>query len=563
MTFTLEQRKAIALAKARKAKAEHEAKLAEQAPKPERASIEDQMLQIPGMSAVAELASAANKSIFQFLDFVGADNVNAVLDLVGSDKKVPTLTETFGSDGGYMEEGLGRDVAQAVGKTLPVALGAGQAMRSVASKLPGAVASESAGAGVVRQMGQSTAKQDAVAGALSATGGELGEEVAGADGKLIGSVVAPLASAGPALVKSSIKRQTQDKALELASPSVGQLKEQSSKIYDQLESSGVRFNRDKFGALVEGIVSKVGKEGFNSRLHPKVGAVIDELANHTKKSLSFSEADTLRKVAGTAAKSIEPDEARLGRIIIDKLDDFLENTSRNAVEGQGEEVGKLASQARSLWARARKTEMIEEAVERAGNQATGIENGLRTQFRSILNNKKKIRSFSEEEKAAIRKVVQGGRAENVAKLLGKFGFSEGQATSALLGSLGIAGGAAVGGPGGAVVVPAAGQFFKKVAQRLTVKNSKLAAAVAASGNDGRKIVAAYFRAIPKKERDMAELTGLLIEGKIPLEGLKRSKDELIANAAYFASVLSQSGLPGDESIPKVPSAEKDELKSQD
>lgn len=88
---------------------------------PKIETFEDKVLSIPGMKPLAEVAAAANKSIFEFVDFLGPNNVNAVLDLIGADTRMGTLTETLGSDGGYMEEGVGRDAAQALGRALPMA----------------------------------------------------------------------------------------------------------------------------------------------------------------------------------------------------------------------------------------------------------------------------------------------------------------------------------------------------------------------------------------------------------------------------------------------------------
>lgn len=80
--------------------------------------------QVPGwLKPIAELAAASNKSIFQMLDFLGADNLNAVLQLTGAESRVPTLTGSFGSDGNYMEEGLARDAVKGAGMALPVAVG--------------------------------------------------------------------------------------------------------------------------------------------------------------------------------------------------------------------------------------------------------------------------------------------------------------------------------------------------------------------------------------------------------------------------------------------------------
>lgn len=86
-------------------------------------SFEDQLMSIPGMKPLAELASAANKSVFQMLDFLGPNNVNAVLQLSGSETRVPTLEGAFANGGGYMEEGVARDAIRGLGQAMPVMAG--------------------------------------------------------------------------------------------------------------------------------------------------------------------------------------------------------------------------------------------------------------------------------------------------------------------------------------------------------------------------------------------------------------------------------------------------------
>ena len=77
-------------------------------------------------------------------------------------------------------------------------------MRSAAGALPSLKAGESAGRGVARQLGQSTIKQDAAAGALAATGGEIGEEYYGETGRTIGSISAPMLGAAPSMIKEGV-----------------------------------------------------------------------------------------------------------------------------------------------------------------------------------------------------------------------------------------------------------------------------------------------------------------------------------------------------------------------
>ena len=157
-----------------------------------------------------------------------------------------------------------------------------------------------------------------------------------------------------------------------------------------------------------------------------------------------------------------------------------------------------------------------------------------------------MRGFTKDEKDALKLVVRGGSAENLAKAIGKFGFTEGQATNMLLGSLGVAGGAAVGGPAGAVAIPVIGQAAKNVAQRLTQGNAQLADLVVRAGKDGRKIAMAYMRSVPKSERSVEELTGLLLRSGADFKPLLKSQNRVIADAGLAASLIANANPPSQD-----------------
>lgn len=80
------------------------------------------------LAVAGEFANAANRAVLGGLDFVGPGFVNAVSSQLGSDFRVPTLEETFienapGGGGGFMEEGLARDVVRGAGGAAPAAAG--------------------------------------------------------------------------------------------------------------------------------------------------------------------------------------------------------------------------------------------------------------------------------------------------------------------------------------------------------------------------------------------------------------------------------------------------------
>lgn len=103
------------------------------------------------VDVIAELAASANRSVTEFIDFVGPDSVNAILRLSGSDKQMPTLTgalESTGIQGGFMEPGTARDIVRGAGPAVTAGGGLVPVTRNVA-KIGGALA-EFAGVGAAK-----------------------------------------------------------------------------------------------------------------------------------------------------------------------------------------------------------------------------------------------------------------------------------------------------------------------------------------------------------------------------------------------------------------------------
>jgi hypothetical protein len=325
------------------------------------------------------------------------------------------------------------------------------------------------------------------------------------------------------------------KAVVESAPDIEQIKNASRAVYSELDSSGVTITPGAFKGLNSKITTEIKKAGFRKKLAPKTAAVLDEFAADAKigKAPTLTEIDELRKVAQGAASALEPNEARLGGIIIETIDTFLDEAKPSVfIKGAAKpsEIIPKFRVARELWGRARRSELINEAFEKAKNQASGFENGIVTQFRSILNNKKKARFFKPEEVAVMKEVVRGTTPANMAKMVGRLGFSEGHATNVLGGLAGAAGGAAVFGAPGAVAVPLIGQVSRKLAQKLT-----------------RAGASAYIAKVPRSQRTAAELSELLARPDIALDKLMISHSPLIKEAAEIAKgrrMLATAGVYG-------------------
>lgn len=317
--------------------------------------------------------------------------------------------------------------------------------------------------------------------------------------------------------------------LSEAAPSINQLKDASRSVYQEIDDLGVTLKPSAVENLTLSIRQGLEDSGLDAINTPKAFRAVKRLEDLIGEQPTLRQIDQIRETAQAAASDIaNKKEASLGVQFIDRVDEFLDNLQPSQFDGAVDDLGSKYKQARDLWGRARRSELIEEAFIDAEDQASGFENGIRIAFRKILRNKKQRKFFTKDEIAEMQKVVRGTKAANLAKLVGKLGISEGNATNFLGGSIGAFGGASIFGPAGAVIVPGVGQFSKQFAQKLTKGNADFANAIIRAGKDGKKIVAEYIKNTPKAQRDPDELAQLLMRPKVDLSNIQKTP---IANLA--------------------------------
>jgi len=334
------------------------------------------------------------------------------------------------------------------------------------------------------------------------------------------------------------------KAIQQAAPDLQTINKAKNAAYDQLDNFGVKVKSEVFDKFADRVNARLIKEGADPTLTPKSTAALRRIVEAKGSAKSLSELDTLRKIAKGAANDIDKTDARLGNIIIAELDSSIDKLSS--------QIGGKFKEARGLAQRAFKSQDVADMIENASHTASGLENGLRIEARKILKNKKRRKGFTSEELKALRKIEQGTTTANVAKFLGKFGISEGQATSMLGASIGIGGGGAIGsafGPAGAAVgalaVPAIGQIAKKTAQRLTLNNTKFADDIIRAGKNSKEITKAYLKNTPIAERSVSDLTDLLLDPSLTggdvksLIKVNSPNNKLIQDAIFFVGEIKR------------------------
>lgn len=499
-------------------------------------------------AVLGELAAASGKSVPDFINFIGADGFNAILKRQAQgpsfiDKAVGVV-ETVGAIG---SAAAAEPIAGMAGiaQTLNPFVDSGAGVRAVEGTRE-ALSYQPRTREGKDSLGAVASALEPVAEVFSDAEDYLGDKVfektespaLAAAATTIPTVIAELVgvAAGKGVLKIAKGRKgaATSKAVAEAAPTIDQLQDASRAVYKEIDSMGVSIKASAYKKLVKKLHHEAKSSGLDPDITPKATKALQRFSDLSGSEVTLTELDTLRKVAKNAAGSLERADASLGMGIANTVDEFLDAAGVTALKrpkGSTKGVGVRYKAARDLWGRARKSELLEESFEKARNQASGFENGVRVQFRAILNNKKKRRFFKAEELEAMTTVVRGTKAENFAKLVGRLGFSEGGATNIIGGALGASAGGVMFGTPGAVAVPLIGQVSRKLAQRLTVKNAEFANQVVRAGKDAKKIASAYLENTAKANRSPEELSQLLMQidftpSKMPTSAFSRRAAEI-------------------------------------
>ena len=135
---------------------------------------------LPGTRPLMEFANAAGRSVADVVDFFGPDVINSILQISGTESRVPTIRgslESIGAiapAGSYMQPGLGQQIVSGAGEAIPMAMGAQGLLRAGMQRLPQTLMPSTARR-VAQSMASTTPAQEAVATAGAVTGGEVGK----------------------------------------------------------------------------------------------------------------------------------------------------------------------------------------------------------------------------------------------------------------------------------------------------------------------------------------------------------------------------------------------------
>jgi len=269
----------------------------------------------------------------------------------------------------------------------------------------------------------------------------------------------------------------------LQAPTVQELKGQAGQQYKFAEDLGAVFKKDSYNQFANKLESTLAKEGLDKTLQPRVFAALERIKDTKNSNVTLENMEILRRIGQAAGSSVDASERRLASIMIDNLDDFVENAQPSQLAKGSSEAVRALTDARELWKRAKKTEIIDDLVASAELRAeanysqSGVENALRRKLVNLADNPRKLRVFSKEEQELIKSTAKGGSVQNALRLFGKLA-----PTGVISGGVSVGGGALLAGTPGAVVVPVVGSLARKGAEQLGLRNIEQLRNRLATGN---------------------------------------------------------------------------------
>lgn len=202
-----------------------------------------------------------------------------------------------------------------------------------------------------------------------------------------------------------------------------EIRQASGALYKTAEEKGGTLSADTTNQFIQDIQSlkpqtEAGKLVTGESEFTKI---VDRFNDLQDRNLTLAEAQELDEYLGEVIDGFT-DMGKLtkqGKKIFDiqtSLRDTIENVGENSVIG-GKEGFEALKEARKLWSRSRKLADVERIIQRAENMeqpATALKSG----FRTLLNNPKRLRGFTEAEKKAIKRASESGVVQDIFRTFG-------------------------------------------------------------------------------------------------------------------------------------------------
>lgn len=309
-----------------------------------------------------------------------------------------------------------------------------------------------------------------------------------------GAVGAGIGGAVP-VIGAGVGRIAGKRAGKAAIPSVDQLDDAATVLYQRADNAGIAVQPRALQRLTTILPQRMRNMDFDPDLHPKTAIAMRRLEEmqqrgaspaggaHTVFSLGEVEAmrRKIRQAISTASGPGDKADRAMAYKLLDQYDMWMNGLKpADMLAGgsvSGREAIQIVQEARGLWARKSKGDVLADIVE-AAQLDDDVAAGIRRGFKSLAKSKGRLAPFTEGEKAAIRKVARGGDMGWITRSLGMLSPTTvgGTARGAAVAGLGV-----LSGNPAAMVAPVVGYGAKKVGNAAIKRAAGQADAVVRAG----------------------------------------------------------------------------------
>lgn len=205
------------------------------------------------------------------------------------------------------------------------------------------------------------------------------------------------------------------KAKDVQRMTADEIRKQSSKMYKQAQEVGGSLKPEAVNRFIDDVTTSIKPQDELAQAIDKddpANAVLDIL-NKMGRDQEMS-LDRLQAVDEAISKQIDkfvelgkPKKEAMGLIKIqDSLREMVSNAGVDDVVGSKGGFEAL-KEGRKLWSRSAKLADVERIITRA-EMSEQPANAIKSGFRTLYNNPQRMRGFSKEEKAAIKKAAESG-----------------------------------------------------------------------------------------------------------------------------------------------------------
>lgn len=297
-------------------------------------------------------------------------------------------------------------------------------------------------------------------------------------------------------------------------PTAEELKKAGQAAFERSKAEGVIFKPEAVDRLRGDVYKDFADFGFHPQNQPGASVAYGELERLAQGgNVAMEGLHTARKVAQGGFNPTNPSNNALIGKVTERIDDFAANASpEDVLAGNPQAAAAALKEGQNYWSRFRKLEKVQELMDRAGLNAgsTGsggnVENATRQQLKRILTDKKMMRGFTADEKAAVKQAVLGTPVQNALRLAGKMS-PQGNGLM-----LWLQGAGSVAAP--QVTIPAmlAGYGAKKTAESMTRGKADIVQKLIASGGSKEALKGINSLSPEAQKRIEAVIRALMVSG---------------------------------------------------